>query len=167
MNVSYRQIGSASNQKESKLFVEAYLRLFNDPENLPFLSVTGIPFKRETVETWLQEADASGIEYHVALGEDGCIHAIMVVREHPVDAFEVLGIVVEEGYRRMNIGVRLLETALKRAKEKGYRAVSVAVFANNKNMLMLAVKQDFKPVKMEYHAKWDGEDIVHLKRYLA
>jgi CRISPR/Cas system-associated protein Cas10 (large subunit of type III CRISPR-Cas system) len=42
----------------------------------------------------------------------------------------------------MNIGVRLLETALKRAKEKGYRAVSVAVFANNKNMLMLAVKQD-------------------------
>ncbi len=45
MNVSYRQIGSASNQKESKLFVEAYLRLFNDPKNLPFLSATGIPFK--------------------------------------------------------------------------------------------------------------------------
>jgi hypothetical protein len=34
-------------------------------------------------------------------------------------------------------------------------------------MLKLAVQQDFKPVKMEYHAKWDGEDIVHLKRYLA
>jgi hypothetical protein len=68
MNVSYRQIVSASNRQESKLFVEAYLRLFNDPKNLPFLSVTGIPFKRETVETWLREADTSGIEYHVALG---------------------------------------------------------------------------------------------------
>jgi GNAT superfamily N-acetyltransferase len=167
MKLSYRQIGSASNRQESKLFVDAYLRLFNDPENLPFLSVTGIPFKRETVETWLREADAAGIEYHAAVGEDGGIHAIMVVREHPVDAFEVLGIVVEEGYRRMSIGARLLETAVRRAKEKGYRAVSVAVFANNKKMLLLAVQQDFKPVGIEYHAKWNGEDIVHLKRYLA
>lgn len=163
----YRQIGGTPDQQDGAQFVDAYLRLFNDPENLPSLSVTGIPFKRETVEAWLREAGASGVEYHVATGEDGGIHAIMVVREDPVDAFEVLGVVVEKGYRRMGLGTRLLDIAVQRAKEKGYKAVSIAVFAGNKKMLLLAIQRDFRPHAMEYHAKWDGGDIVHLKRYLV
>ena len=166
MNFSYRQIDSAPGQPDGMQFVNAYLLLFNDAENLPFLSVTGIPFKRETVEAWLRGADVSGVEYHVAAGEDGCIHAIMVVREDPVEAFEVLGLVVEKGYRRMGLGTRLLDIAAQRAKEKGYRAISTAVFVGNKKMLLLAISEDFKPYEIDCHAKWDGEDIVRLKRYL-
>ena len=51
MYVTLKQVGSASDNQDAILYVNAYLRLFNDPENLKFLSFTGIPFGRETVES--------------------------------------------------------------------------------------------------------------------
>ncbi len=166
MDVTFKQVGSVSDLQEVKRYVNAYLRLFNDPENLKFLSFTGIPFARETVEAWLHDADASRIEYHTAVGEDGEIYAIMVTVANPTEGFEIMAVVVDAGCRCSGIGARLLETAVRSAKEKGFRAVSVAVFADNKRMLSLAINNDFRPYKVEHRARWDGEDIVRLKKYL-
>lgn len=167
MNVTFKQVGSASDNQDAILYVNAYLRLFNDSENLKFLSFTGIPFGRETVETWLHDADASGIEYHIAVGEDGEVCAIMVTVANPVERFEIMAIVVDNGCRRAGIGGQLLDTAVQKAKEKGFREVSIAVFADNKKMLSLVIRNDFRPYKIEYRARWDGEDVVHLKKYLG
>lgn len=41
-----------------------------------------------------------------------------------------------------------------------------SVFADNKNMLSLVIKNYFKPVKIGYRKRFDGEDIVYLKKYL-
>lgn len=50
--------------------------------------------------------------------------------------------------------------------EKGFKSIEVAVFADNKNMLSLVIKNYFKPVKIEYRKRHDGEDIIYFKKYL-
>lgn len=166
MAVTFNQIGSKSDLQNAKRYVKAYLRLFNEPENLKFLSFTGIPFARETVEAWLRDADDSGTEYQTAVGEDGEICAIMVTIENPIEGFEILSIVVDAGCRRLGIGERLIDMAVHKAEEKGFHSVSVAIFSDNKRMLSLAIKNDFRPYKIEYHARWDGQDVVFLKKCL-
>ena len=166
MAVTFNQIDSKSDLHSAKRYVNAYLRLFNEPENLKFLSFTGIPFTREAVEAWLHDADASGTEYQTAVGEDGEICAIMVTVENPIEGFEILSVVVDAGYRRSGVGNQLIDLAINKAKEKGYHSVSIAVFIDNKRMLSLVIKNDFRPCKIKYHARWDGEDIIYLKKYL-
>ncbi len=166
MAVTFKQVGSTSDSQNAKRYVNAYLRLFNEPENLKFLSFSGISFTRETVEAWLSEADASGTEYQTAVGEDGEICAIMVTVGNPIESFEILAVVVDAGCRRMGVGGRLIDMAVRKAKEKGFKAVSISVFADNKRMLSLAIRNDFRPYKIECRARWDGEDIVRLKKYL-
>jgi ribosomal protein S18 acetylase RimI-like enzyme len=166
MDVTIRQIGSHSEPREAERYINAYLRLFNDPENLKYLSFTGIPFARETVEEWLRGADASNVEYHTAFGDDGQICAILCTRSNPIEGFEIMALVVGEACRRAGVGRTLLEVALSTAREKGFRAVSAAVFADNQRMLPLLIKSGFKPCKIEPCARWDGEDIVCLKKIL-
>ena len=166
MAVTFEQIGSASDFQDAKRFADAYLRLFNDPENLKYLSFTGIPFARKTVETWLCNADAAGTEYQIAVGEDGEICAIMVLVDNPIEGFEILAVVVDTGCRHRGVGGQLIDLAVQKAKEKGFKSASIAVFADNKRMLSLAVKNDFRPYKIEYRARWDGEDIVRLRKCL-
>ncbi len=81
MAITFNQIGSKSDLQNAKRYVNAYLRLFNEPGNLKFLSFTGIPFKRETVEVWLRDADASETEYHTAIGKNGKICAFLPIND--------------------------------------------------------------------------------------
>ena len=166
MAITFNQIGSKSDLQNAKRYVNAYLRLFNEPGNLKFLSFTGIPFKRETVEVWLRDADASETEYHTAIGKNGKICAIMVTVANPIEGFEILAVVVDAEYRRLGVGDQLIDIAIRKAEEKGFHSVSIAIFADNKRMLSLVIKNDFRPYKIDFHARWDGEDIVYLKKYL-
>ena len=145
-----------------KRFIDAYLKLFND--DLQYLSFSNIPFSKELVQGWVKESKLSGVEYYVA--ESSRIEGILIVRFHPIETFEILGLVVDEASRGKGIGSRLVDTALETAEEKGFKAVDVAVFADNKKMLSLVIGKDFKPVRIEYHKRFDGEDVVYLKRTL-
>ncbi len=69
-------------------------------------------------------------------------------------------------FRNLGIGGLLLDTAINEAMEKGFKSIEVAVFADNKNMLSLVIKNYFKPVKIEYRKRHDGEDIIYFKKYL-
>lgn len=70
-------------------------------------------------------------------------------------------------WRKLGVGQQLVTTAIRQAREKGVKAVDAAVFADNKRMLSLMIKHDFKPVRIEYHKRFDGEDIVYLKKCLT
>jgi hypothetical protein len=165
MNIMIKRVTNSSDLQDSKRYVDAYLRLFNDPENLKYLSFTGIPFERETVETWLRDADASGVEYQTAVGEDGEICAIMVTSANSTEGFEIMGVVVDAGIgvRASRLGCWKSLPAEQRKKVQGRFSRG---FADNKKMLALAVKNDFRPYKVEHSARWDGADIVRLKKYL-
>ena len=73
---------------------------------------------------------------------------------------------LRKNYRQKGIGKSLINKGVDMAREKGFKALDIAVFADNKAMLILLIKTDFKPIRIESHARFDGEDLVHLKRYL-
>ena len=151
--------------KEQEKYIKAYLRLFNDADNLIFLSKTNINFTDEMVRSWLKQSDENGTEYYVVY--DKCdIVAIMIIMYNTIDCFEVLSLVVDEKYRRLGLAASLLEKAEKLAKDKGFRAVTIKVFADNSRMLSLVIQKGYKPVKIEYRIRFDGEDMVCLQKYI-
>ncbi len=145
--------------------LEAYLKLFNDAENLPFLSYTGIPFSRELVAGWLADAAQCGIEYYTAVNEDGDIKGIMVTRHHNAENYELFSLVVDRNERHAGLGSALIETAIHKARDNGFKAVDIAVFADNARMLSLVIRHGFKPVRIEARKRFDGEDVVYLRKY--
>lgn len=165
-NIKVKQICSDSEKVDIERFIDTYLKLFNAEQNLLFLSFTNIPFTREILQNWLLEAGQAGVEYYVACEQTGAIVGIMCIRFNPVESFEILALVVESRYRNLGFGGLLLETAISKAKEKNFKSTEVAVFADNKQMLSLVIKNDFKPFKIEYRKRFDGEDIVYFKKYL-
>lgn len=167
MNIKIKQISSNSSIKDIDNFIYTYLKLFNDKENLIYLSFTNIPFTKEMVENWMHESKQSGVEYYVAQEENGNYIGIMPVRFNTIEAFEIISMVVDKSYRNKGVGSLFLKTALDKAKEKGFKSVKVDVFADNKNMLSLLIKNDFKLMGIEYNKRFDGEDLVHLKNYLT
>jgi ribosomal protein S18 acetylase RimI-like enzyme len=166
LKIKIKQICDNSKQDNIDRFIDTFLKLFNDDKNLFFLSFTNIPFDRKTIENWLIQARQVGVEYYTACDEGGSIVGILTIRFNTIEAFEILAIAVDGSCRNMGIGSLLIETAMDRAKEKGFKTVDVAVFSDNRNMLSLAVKNYYKPVKIEYRKRFDGEDIVYLRRYL-
>lgn len=52
------------------------------------------------------------------------------------------------------------------AVDLGYKAVDCSVFVNNFKMLRILLKLEFVPVRIEYHARADGVDLVRMKKCL-
>jgi ribosomal protein S18 acetylase RimI-like enzyme len=166
MNIIVKQLPGDAQKFMTDKFIDAFLELFNDKDNRIYLSYTNIPFTRESIQNWISQAGQSGVEYYMAYEENGSIAGILTVRFNYIETFEILGLVVGRQYRKKGIGSLLLETAVGKAQEKGFQSVDVAVFADNQNMLSLIIRNDFKPVRMEYRKRFDGEDVVYLKKYL-
>ncbi len=165
-NIKIKQVRADSEKVDIDRFIDTFLKLFNNGQNLLFLSFTNMPFTREILQNWLIEARQSGVEYYVALEQAGNIVGITSIRFNPVESFEILALVVDNRYRNLGVGGLLLETAISKAKEKNFKSVEIAVFADNKNMLSLVIKKYFKPIKIAYRKRFDGEDIVYFKKYL-
>ncbi len=163
--MEYKKVNGASSEHDAQQYVEAYLRLFNDMENLKFLSFSGLPFTKETVEGWLRDAERAGVQY-VTVVEDNVIRALLCTRSNRLENFEIMALVVDAQFRRRHIGAQLLEMAELEAREQAFKHVNMVVFTDNRPMLSLAISKGFKPTKIEYHARYDGEDILCLRKSL-
>jgi ribosomal protein S18 acetylase RimI-like enzyme len=144
----------------------AYLELFNQKDNLRFLSPSDIPFDSNTISAFLKNAPSEDVEYYVAISYDDDIIGLSAFRNDSIKGFEIIGAVVHENHRLKGIGKELMDKGIDVAKKKGFKAVDISVFADNKAMLILLIKMDFKPIQIENHSRFDGEDLIHLKRYL-
>lgn len=144
----------------------AYLELFNEKESLRFLSPSDIPFDSNTISAFLKNAPSEEVEYYVAISPDDGIIGLSAFKNDSIKGFDIIGAVVQENYRLKGIGKQLIYKGIDVAKKKGFKAVDISVFADNKVMLILLIKMDFKPIEIENHARFDGEDLIHLKRYL-
>jgi len=153
------------NKEQFDRFRMACLQLFNEPENLKFLSYTNVPFDIDTISSLIKKAPEEKVEYHVAMSGENRIIGISILKSDIIDGFEIEGIVVEDDHRLKGMGKSLIANAIKIGKEKNFKAVDVSVFADNKPMLILLIKMDFKPVRIINHARYDGEDLIQLKRY--
>lgn len=146
--------------------LKAYLTIFNEPENLKFLSFSLQPLERETVRAWFQEHLKQGIHYLAAVEDEGPVIAILVLRVKPATGFELVGLGVHPRAKQTGVGRSLVEEALTLAEDLGFRAVDVGVFADNRVMLRLLLALNFLPVGMKHRVRADGADLVYLKRYL-
>jgi len=145
---------------------DAYSKLFNDNDNLSFLSLSNLPFDSNTITYFLKNSYAEEVEYYKAISSDNKIIGISSFESDLVKGFQLIGIVVDTDYRHEGIGRALINKGIEVALEKGFKAIDISVFADNKPMLILLLKLDFKIVKIDYHARFDGEDLIYLKKYL-
>jgi L-amino acid N-acyltransferase YncA len=161
-----REFIPQENAADKAALLPAFLDIWNAPENLPYLSFTGIPFDPETVNMWFDHHLDQGGRYLGAEDDDGRILGIAVIKADPVTGFELFGAGVRAECRRRGIGRALLERGIALAAGLGFKAVAGTVFADNTAMLRLLLAMDFVPVGMEHHKRWDGADTVLLKRCL-
>lgn len=154
------------NQRHFSKLEDAYSKLFNENENLRFLSLSNVPFDLNTISAFLKNSSAEEVAYYVAVSPDNYIIGISTFEFDLIKGFQVIGIVIDNDYRYKGIGRVLIDKGIGIAQEKGFKAVDISVFADNKAMLILLIKMDFKIIKIDYHARFDGEDLIYLKRYL-
>jgi ribosomal protein S18 acetylase RimI-like enzyme len=164
MSVTIRELIPEPGSQDESAFVPAWLAIWNDPANLPFLSLTGRPFEEEWIRERLEARIASGVRYFAA-GEEST-EAILVTVESPIEGFELLGLGVRPESKRRGFGLALVRHGVGTARDLGYRAVDAKVFANNAAMLCLLLKEGFLPVRMQHGRGPAGEDLLHLKAVL-
>ncbi len=166
MKFLIRRIKPEERAEDLRLLVPAYLEIWNHVENLPYLSFTGLPFEEAQVQDWCRAHVTAGVRYFGAIATDNELAGILLTRQNRIEGFELLSIGVMPIHKRLGIGRQLVRHGIDVAREKGYRAVDVQVYASNAPMLCLLLKEGFVPVRMEYQRGPRGEDLVHLKRYL-
>lgn len=162
-----REFTPGSNRRDLEQLLPAFLAIWNAPDNLRFLSFSLRPFAPELVRGWFEQHIAGGGRYFAALDESGTITGIIVVRTDPIGMFELFAMAVHPEAQGRGVGRQLVAYAVDVARSQGFRCVEGAVFADNARMLRLLLSLGFQPVRMEYHRRADGADLVVLRALLA
>jgi len=145
---------------------DVYLKLFNKKECLKLLSFTNQPFDSNTITSFLKNAYVEDVEYYVAITSDDDVIGISAFESDLIKGFNIIEVVVDSNYREYGVGSSLIIKGIEIAGKKGFKAIDINVFADNKPMLVLLLKMDFKIVRIEHHMRFDGEDLIYLKKYL-
>lgn len=80
--------------------------------------------------------------------------------------FELFLLAVNKENQKTGIGQRLLNECISLVLKEKFKCIDSFVFADNKNMLRLLIKNDFRPVDIQYHARADGMDLIKLRKYI-
>lgn len=162
-----REFIPGSNERDLEQLLPAFLAIWNAPENLPFLSFSLRSFTPDLVRGWFEQHIAAGVRYFAALDESSAITAISVVRADPIGVFELFAMAVRPDAQHQGVGRQLVAHATDVARSQGFRCVEGAVFADNPRMLRLLIAVGFQPIRMEYHRRADGADLVVLRALLT
>ncbi len=161
--IDIQEIHVRSSQQEKKAFVNAYVEIWNAPENLQYLSFTGIPFSQDMVTLWvgaLQEP--AEIRYRIAVSTERIV-GISVLRQHVLSGFELFGLAIHPEFKRQGIGARLVTDCI--TCSQTYQSIDAVVFTDNRPMLILLLKHGFIPVDMKHELRYDGVKTMLLKYY--
>ena len=165
--VEIRELEPATDESHLEQLLEAYMEIFNHPENLSYLSLTQIPFEAGATRDWLIRSQSRGRRYFAVVGDTDNILAISVIKADSRLGFEISKLAVRPEVKYQGFGRLLIDCALTTAASEGYQAVDASVFADNEATLRLTLGSGFTPVRMTHHLRADGGDIVHLRKYLA
>ena len=156
------------NPTESKSDFErltcAYSRFLDDPESLKFLSYTLLKFDRKAIEEITRKHKDNGLDYLV-YELDNEIIGILAFKRNPAIGFELYVLIVDRSKQKGGIGESLINECCKIAAEEKYICVDTLVFTDNKNMLRLLIKKDFRPIEIIHHSRADGMDLIKLRTY--
>jgi ribosomal protein S18 acetylase RimI-like enzyme len=141
------------------------MRFLNDPDSFKFLSYSLINIDKETIEGLTNQHRVNGIEYLVS-ENGGHFSGILAVKRKQSQGFELFLLVVNKDNQKTGIGQSLINECLSLALKEEFKCIDSSVFADNKNMLRLLIKNDFRPIDIQYHARADGMDLIKLRKYI-
>lgn len=130
-----------------------------------FLSYSLIEFEKETIENLTQHHKDNGIEYIIEEEGDTFI-GVLAYKNNKFNGFELFLMVVDIDKQKKGIGQSLVNECIKIAVHSKFKAIDSFVYSDNKNMLRLLIKNDFRPIDIQFHARADGMDLIKLRKYV-
>ena len=166
-DIDIRECTPQTSPADRDWLLPAFLSIWNHPDHLPFLSPSLRPFDEAQVRAWFAvHLDQQG-RYFVAVDGRDRILGISLAKVEPVIGFEVMGLGIAHDAKRRGIGRSLLVHCERVAAREGYRAVQVAVFADNAAMLCLSLMRGFLPIRLDPHVRADLMDMLVLRKRLG
>jgi len=158
------EFSPSTNAEHMGRLVPAFLSIWNEPQNLKYLSLTLRPFDEETIRGWFTHHIENNVRYFCIVDENNQIAGISVNRIDPLNGFDVIGVGVLSSIKRSGVGSLLINNLLNIAKSEGFQSIEINVFADNIVMLRVVLELGFIPVRMEYSKRADGADMVFLRK---
>lgn len=160
-----RSIRKQSDPDGKRMFLEAYAHLWNHPDNLPFLSSTGIPFSEDQIREWLESTEEQGRFRYFLFMDGEEIRGILVAKYDVLDGADIMGLGVHPDWKGQGLGTLLVDHAIEHARASGFKAISTSAFADNFRMQRLLLGRRFRPVAIEHGKRDDGMALVTYKRF--
>lgn len=143
---------------------KAFDNFMSDPESMKFLSFSLKNFEAGAIKEITDKNKLLGLEYYVYEAY-GIIEGIMAVKKDNMNGFELFILTVSREKHNKGIGQALITKCLDMASLDGYNCITTHVFADNKKMLRLLLKNDFLPIHVFNHSRADGAGLVQLRYY--
>ena len=153
-------------QEDRDQLLDAYLSIWNHPDNFKFLSYTLKPFEEHSLKRFFSGHVDMGVHYYAACNKKNEEYGIIVVGASPILGFEIIGMGVKAELKNKGIGSQLIKYVIKIAEDSDFKAIDVTVFADNSAMLRLLLSIGFIPVNMRYNLRADGGDTLRMRKTL-
>lgn len=165
MNQYDIEIFNPNNQSESNLnwFVNNCRNLYTQNDNIKYLLHSGIMFTDEQSKEWLKDHDNNTKNY-IIIKENNKMIALSIVHKNNMENYKLDSLVIDDSYLRKGISRRILNYIFEDVKDSGFKSIDTEVYADNIPMLTNVIKRGFKPIKIEYHKRFDGEDLIVLRK---
>jgi ribosomal protein S18 acetylase RimI-like enzyme len=143
---------------------KALAEFLDDPESFKYLSYTLVKYDKKFIEEQTRKHKEIGLDYLV-YEKDDQLKGILAFKRNPSQGFELFLLVVDRNNQKSGLGQCLLDECLQIASKEKYKCIDSFVFADNKKMLRLLIKNDFRPIAVVHSARSDGMDLVKLRYY--
>jgi len=160
-----RLIEPLTNNSDFDRLTSSLSGFLDDPESFKFLSYTLVKFDKKFIEEQTKKHKEIGIDYLV-YEKDNLINGILAFKRNPAQGFELFLLAVDRKTQKSGIGQTLINECIRIAKDEKYKCIDSFVFADNKSMLRLLIKNNFRPIEVLHAARADGMDLVKLRTQL-
>ena len=160
-----RLIQPLDSKSDFDKLTDSMLRFLDDQESFKFLSYSLIKFDKRTIEGLTNQHKENGIDYLV-YDKEGVFSGLLAIKRKQSQGFELFLLAVDKNNQKTGIGQGLINECISIAVREEYKCVDSFVFADNKNMLRLLIKNGFRPIDIQYHARADGMDMIKLRKYI-
>jgi len=160
-----RLIQPLDNKSDFVKLTESLFKYLDNNDSFKFLSYSLIKFDKETIEQRTEKHKENGIDY-IVFEQNEIFTGILAVKRNKFQGFELFLLVVDKDNQKTGVGQSLINECIKTALNENYYCIDSLVFADNKNMLRLLIKNDFRPIDIQHHARADGMDLVKLRKYI-
>jgi ribosomal protein S18 acetylase RimI-like enzyme len=163
--VMIRLIQPLENKSDFNKLTEFLLKCLNNDDFFTFLSYSWIRFDKDTIENMTKNHKENGIEYIV--NDTGRLFSgVLAYKANRFQGFELFLLAVDKDHQKKGVGQNLINECVNIAINDSYNAIDSFVFADNKKMLGLLIKNEFRPIDMQFHARADGMDLIKLRKYI-